>query len=383
MTRGIHWFRNDLRLQDNSALYALAERATEWLPVFVFDPRLDVGAGPRRHFLRDCLTRLERSLARRDVPLVVMRGRPERVLPRILRETGARLLSFNEDVSPLASRRDAAVRRAVEKAGATVLSRVDRVVYAAADIRTGSGGGYSVYSPYRKRWWQRWVDDPRPPLRRRRLPPAIPQLPAGLAPKARVLERGPDAPRIPTGGEEAAKRRLTAFLERAVRRYAEDRDRPDLDGTSRLSPYLRFGAISVRQCFDSAEEAAHADPRLRRGVAKWLDELVWREFYAAILEQHPRVLRESYRREYDAVAWGDDPKEFEAWCEGRTGFPIVDAGMRQLRATGWMHNRVRMIVASFLTKDLLIDWREGERFFFEHLVDGDPASNNGGWQWAA
>ena len=132
-----------------------------------------------------------------------------------------------------------------------------------------------------------------------------------------------------------------------------------------------------------SEAAAHAEPALRRGVAKWLDELVWREFYAAILELHPRVLRESYRPEYAAVTWNDDAESFEAWCEGRTGYPIVDAGMRQLRATGWMHNRVRMITASFLTKDLLIDWREGERFFFESLVDGDPASNNGGWQWAA
>jgi deoxyribodipyrimidine photo-lyase len=146
---------------------------------------------------------------------------------------------------------------------------------------------------------------------------------------------------------------------------------------------LLLPTISVRQCFARAEEAALAEPALQRGVGKWLDELVWREFYSAILEEHPRVLRESYRREYDAVVWNDDPESFEAWCEGRTGYPIVDAGMRQLHATGWMHNRVRMIVASFLTKDLLIDWREGERFFFERLVDGDPASNNGGWRWAA
>jgi deoxyribodipyrimidine photo-lyase len=141
--------------------------------------------------------------------------------------------------------------------------------------------------------------------------------------------------------------------------------------------------ISVRECFERAEEAALAEPALQRGVAKWLDELIWREFYASILEEHPRVLRESYRREYDFLVWNDDAKGFEAWCQGRTGYPIVDAGVRQLRATGWMHNRVRMVVASFLSKDLLLDWREGERFFFERLVDGDPASNNGGWQWAA
>ena len=150
-----------------------------------------------------------------------------------------------------------------------------------------------------------------------------------------------------------------------------------------MSPYLRFGVISVRQCFERAGEAAAAEPALREGVSKWLDELIWREFYAAVLEEHPHVLRHNHRREYDALVWNDDPKGFAAWCAGRTGYPIVDAGMRQLLSTGWMHNRVRMIVASFLTKDLLIDWREGARFFFERLVDGDPASNSGGWQWSA
>lgn len=167
-----------------------------------------------------------------------------------------------------------------------------------------------------------------------------------------------------------------------MRHYDRDRDRPGVDGTSRLSPYLRFGTISVRECFDAAREAA-ADPALRRGTRRWMDELVWREFHAAVLEDNPANLTRSYRREYDAVEWLDDDGEFEAWCAGRTGYPIVDAGMRQLAACGWVHNRVRMVVASFLTKDLLVDWRRGERFFFERLVDGDPASNNGGWQWAA
>jgi deoxyribodipyrimidine photo-lyase len=386
VTRGLHWFRNDLRLQDNTALAALAERAEEWLPVFILDSRIvgDASAGgPRMRFLLDCLERLGRALEKRGVPLLVRAGRPEQVLPRLLYDTGARILSFNHDTTPFACRRDEAVRQAVEKSGAEVLSRVDHVVFRAGDVRTASGGPYAVYSPYRKSWWKRWHSGPQRPVRMRRLPPPIPGFSADpvVDPHEFGLEAG--AGEIPTGGEEAARRRLERFLEAAAGRYHQDRDRPDLDGTSRLSPYLRFGALSVRHCFDRAEEAAAAEPKLQLGVAKWLDELVWREFYSAILEKHPRVLRESYRREYDALVWNDDPKGFEAWCEGRTGFPIVDAGMRQLRATGWMHNRVRMIVASFLTKDLLIDWRDGERFFFEHLVDGDPASNNGGWQWAA
>jgi len=156
-----------------------------------------------------------------------------------------------------------------------------------------------------------------------------------------------------------------------------------VDGTSRLSHHLRFGTLSPRACVRAAQDAALEHPPLRAGAAKWQDELIWREFYAAVLEEHPRVLTRAFRPEYDAVRWNEDPSGFVAWCAGRTGYPIVDAGMRQLVATGWMHNRARMIAASFLTKDLLIDWRRGEHFFLQHLVDGDPASNNGGWQWSA
>ena len=373
MTRGLRWFRNDPRLRDNTALDARAER---WLPLFVLDPRLLHGpraGSPRLRFLLDCLGRLGRDLEKRGLTLLVREGRPEQVLPRLLHDTGARLLSFNEDKTPFARRRDAAVRRAVERMGGEVVARLDRVVFGAGEVRSASGGAYAVYTPCRKAWWKRWIEEPRLPQRRRRLPPPIPGFPAERVPDSRAFGLESAEPALPSGGEQAALRRLRRFLEGAAKRYPEDRDRPDLDGTSRLSPYLRFGAISVRECFERAEEAAYEEPALQRGVAKWLDELVWREFYAAILEEHPRVLRESYRREYDAVVWNDDAKEFEAWCQGRTGYPTVDAGMRQLRATGWMHNRVRIVVASFLTKDLLIDWREGERFFFEHLVDADYA----------
>ena len=386
MTRGIHWFRNDLRLQDNTALEELVSRADAWLPVFILDPRIIAGAGfgaPRMRFLLDCLGRLSRDLEKRGVPLVVREGRPEEVLPKLLHETGARLLSFNEDVTPFARRRDAAVRQSVERGGGEVVERLDHVVFRSSEIRSASGGPYAVYSPYKKTWWRRWQLEPRLPEGRLRLPPPIQGFDAERIPDLGQLGAEAGECDIPTGGSEAANRRLDGFLETAAGRYHEDRDRPDVDGTSRLSPYLRFGAISVRQCFARAEEAVRAEPMLGQGIGKWLDELVWREFYSAILEEHPRVLRENHRREFDSLVWNEDPDAFEAWCEGRTGYPIVDAGMRQLRATGWMHNRVRMIVASFLTKDLLIDWREGERFFFQHLVDGDPASNNGGWQWAA
>jgi deoxyribodipyrimidine photo-lyase len=386
VTRGIHWFRNDLRIEDNTALADLASRTSAWLPVFVLDPMLTSsrGAGARRmHFLLDCLARLGGDLARRGLPLVVLEGRPEVVLPVLMKEAGARILSFNDDVTPFARRRDAEVRLAVEQAGGEVRVSQDHVVFGAAEIRTAVGGAYSVYTPYKNTWWRQWRAQPRLPMRTPALPPAIPGFEQTRIPDPHQLGLTPSLEGNPTGGHRAAQRRLDRFLESAAARYHEDRDRPDVDGTSRLSPYLRFGVISARRCFERAEQAMQADPASRRGIEKWLDELVWREFYSAVLEENPRVLRENHRKEFDSVVWNEDPESFEAWCEGRTGFPIVDAGMRQLRETGWMHNRVRMIVASFLTKDLLIDWRKGERFFFDRLVDGDPASNNGGWQWAA
>jgi len=384
--RALHWFRNDLRLRDNTALAEMAARADSWLPVFVLDPRLvkrGKARSPRERFLVDNLVRLRDSLADRGVPLVLRKGRPERVLPRLARETGATLVTFNADTTPFAKRRDDSVRRALAKRDVQVISCVDRVIYDAPEVRTATGGPYAVYSPYRKSWWKRWQEQPRPANRAARLPDPIPGFARESHGALDDLAPGDSEVELPTAGEEAADRHLRRFLETAAARYDRDRDRPDVDGTSRLSPYLRFGVLSVRQCFARAEEAMEDDAKVRKGTAKWLDELIWREFYSAFLEEHPRVLKQNYQRTYDALEWNDDADGFEAWCEGRTGYPIVDAGMRQLRATGWMHNRVRMIAASFLTKDLLIDWREGERFFFEHLVDGDPASNNGGWQWAA
>ena len=386
MSRGLHWFRRDLRLHDNTALEALAKRVDEWLPLFILDPRIISGARvcePRTRFLLDCLSRLSRELEKRGAPLLLRHGRPEVVIPKLLHETGAQVLSFNEDVTPFARNRDALVQSEVVRRGGDVITRRDHVVFASSEIRTATGAAYAVYSPYRKSWWKRWRQEPRLPGGSLRLPPSIPGFVTDSIPSPSRLGLGTGDRTLPTGGEAAARRRLDAFLGSTAGRYCEDRDRPDLDGTSRLSPYLRLGVVSIRHCFARAEQAARDDPRLARGIGKWLDELVWREFYTAILEEHPRVLLSNHRREFDSLVWNDDAAGFQSWCEGRTGYPIVDAGMRQLRATGWMHNRVRMIVASFLTKDLLIDWREGERFFFEHLVDGDPASNNGGWQWAA
>ncbi|MDX1648383.1 MAG: deoxyribodipyrimidine photo-lyase [Myxococcota bacterium] len=386
MTRTVHWFRNDLRRRDNRALREACDGADALLCLFVLDPRLlereDAG-GPRLRFLREGLTRLDEALQERGQRLVVRRGDPAEVVPRVLHESGAERLVFARDTTPYARRRDDAVRARAEKQGVRVRAVKDRVLFEADEVQKKDGGSYAVYSPFRDRLYARLREEPLRPERAPRLPPPVPGVDAGSLPSPADLGVADDDTDLPTAGADAARRRLDAFLAGGLRHYARDRDRPAVDGTSRLSPYLRFGMISARECVYAARDAAADEPGLRRGARAWIDELVWRDFYAAVLQENPHVLRRSHKPAFDAVRWLDRDDELEAWCRGETGYPLVDAGMRQLRATGWVHNRVRMVVASFLTKDLLVDWRRGERFFFTRLVDGDPASNNGGWQWAA
>ena len=384
--RGLHWFRNDLRLRDHGALQALADRVEEWGALFVLDPVLLDGplSRNRDRFLIESLASLRDALAERGVSLLTVSGDPETVVPRIAERLRVDVVSYTEADTPYALRRDAAVRAALESDGREILAVRDHTIFGPDEVLTKKGGPHSIYSPYRRAWWAAWEAAPRWPSPRLRLPKGPIPVERRASEDAIAKLRLPSSPRIgPPGGEPAARRRLARFLESRVGRYATDRDVPAEDGTARLSPYLRFGVISARRCVADALAHAEANPEERPGVEKWLDELVWREFYAAVLAHRPEITTRNFRPEYDRLAWRSDPEGFEAWCTGRTGYPIVDAGMRQLVQTGWMHNRVRMIVASFLTKDLLIDWRRGARFFMDHLVDGDPASNNGGWQWAA
>jgi deoxyribodipyrimidine photo-lyase len=384
--RAVLWFRNDLRLHDNTALVATAAHADELIPLFVFDAHLrsTVAASPTRsRFLRDCLAHLAAELERRGCPLVVRHGDPAQVIARLLADTRADVLAFNRDYTPYAKRRDAGVRAAAHAVGATVEEHADRLVFEPDQVRTRTGGGFVVYTPFRNAWLMRYRADPP-------LPAAVPRLPrpvAGVAsdplPPAPAPPTGSGPVAIPAGGEAAAQARLGAFLDGPLRHYARDRNRPAIDGTSRLSPYLRLGVVSLRSCVHEALARAARDRAATDGARKWVDELIWREFYLGLLDRHPHLLGGAFRRELDAVQWNDDPAGWRAWCAGRTGFPFVDAAMRQLAQCGWMHNRARMVVASFLTKDLLLDWRRGARWFMRHLVDGDPASNNGGWQWAA
>jgi deoxyribodipyrimidine photo-lyase len=383
--RALHWLRSDLRLDDNRALAAAARRASELAVVFVLDDALLASprtGAPRVRFLLDGLARLAAALEARGSRLVLRRGDPGREIATLLDETRAALVTWNRDVSPFAKARDARVEREAGKRGARAESFKDRVAYEAAEVLTKDGKPFSVYTPYRNAWRLRWSREPEEPERAPKLPPPIGGLASLPIPAAAELGFAEDSAELPGAGEAAAARRLASFLEKQAAGYAERRDLPAEDGTSRLSPYLRFGMLSIRRCLEAAFERAK-ERHGRESVQRWIDELVWREFYQAILERNPRVVRGAYRPEYDRVRWNDDPAAFDAWCRGRTGYPIVDAGMRQLAATGWMHNRVRMVSASFLVKDLLLDWRLGERFFYSRLVDGDPASNNGGWQWAA
>ncbi len=330
-----------------------------------------------------CLTQLSQRLEAHGSALVVREGDPAQIVPRLVEEIGVSRVSWNRDYSPYAKRRDASVQRRLEKAGVRVDTFRDRVVFEGHEIETQAGTPYTVFTPYKRAWYGKFECPaaPRPP--RDWLKPGVPGLESGTVPSESDLGIDRDRTELPPAGESAAGERLQDFLEHDAAGYAERRDLPAVEGTSRLSPYLRFGTISIRSCLRMALEASGADPGAGEGIAKWRDELVWREFYHAILDRFPAVSRGPFRPEYARVEWENDEKLFAAWCDGRTGYPFVDAAMRQLNATGWMHNRARMVVASFLTKDLLVDWRWGERYFMQRLVDGDPASNNGGWQWAA
>jgi deoxyribodipyrimidine photo-lyase len=351
--------------------------------------------------LLDSLAGLSRDLERLGSRLIVRHGPPARELVDVLRATGAAAVSVNRDYSPYSRRRDRRVRAAVEAAGARWLECSDQLLVEPEACVKEDGAPYTVFTPFARRW--RSIEK-RPPERR----------PSLRSPGREVFDRadgialpgagalGPSlAAEIEHGGESAAQRRLDRFASRALLAYACDRDFPAKPGTSRLSAHLKFGTISVRAVFARAREVLGDDPfdlnssrptgdprgsardRLRRESA-FPNELCWRDFYQAILFHFPHVATGPFQRRFAGLQWPEsDPELIAAWREGLTGFPIVDAGMRQLAATGWMHNRLRMIVAMFLTKSLLVDWRVGERIFMQRLVDGDLAANNGGWQWCA
>lgn len=360
MSTGLVWFRADLRLRDNPAWNAATRSHERVVALFVVDPGLWDGAGPhRRNQLAAHLGALDRSLGAQGGRLRVRRGDPARLIPAEAAAAGGSRVYWNGDVTPYAGRRDGAVRRSLGNEGE---EHAGRFVHAPGSVLTAAGRPFRVFTPFHRAWQARpWDPWPEPG-------PAEVEADPGEG----IPEAGPP---LMEPGEGAAGERLEAFLER-VDRYPEERDRPDLDTTSRLSADLKFGTLSPRAVVRRVEGPGE-------GRAAFVRQLAWREFYAHLLAAFPDTRRRAMRPEYDGVAWRTDPEGFSAWAEGRTGYPIVDAAMRQLRAEGWVHNRVRMLAASFLVKDLLIDWRRGERHFMEWLVDGDVAQNVGNWQWAA
>ncbi len=371
------WVRRDLRLGDNQALAAALSQAGQVLPVFVLDPVLlnSSYVGEKRlAFLYDGLRALAGGLHERGNTLVIRSGDPVDVLADLRNEVGAEAIFAEEDYSPYARRRDQRAARVLPlhfTPGVTV--------HSPEAIVKADGEPYTIFTPFSKAWQARiWPGEPLPAPRWIPTPSGV--VGKGVPANPRVSEHVPFQ-----AGETEALRHLAAFTEKAISSYGDERNRMDLPGTSGLSPYLRFGMLSARQAVAAARlaEARAAEGVSRRSTESWLNELIWREFYIAILYHFPYALRGAFRPALRDIPWLNDPQDFAAWAQGRTGYPVVDAAMRQLLRTGWMHNRARMITASFLTKDLLVDWRWGERHFMQHLIDGDPAANNGGWQWTA
>ena len=377
------WHRRDLRLADNAAL-ATATEDGPVCPVFVFDDAvLEHAAPPRVAFMLDALASLRAAYRERGSDLLIARGRPETALPRIAADRDADRVVFGEAYSGLGRQRAEAVAEALSDAGVDHQAVTDGVHHRPGTITTNAGDPYQVFTYYWKTWRDREKDDPHPAPDPDDL---APDESAG-DPLPTLSDLGFDEPEaeIPPAGTEVARDLLTDFCEDAVYRYEDRRDYPADDATSRLSAHLKYGTVGVREVYAETEAAmAGADNEgAREAVEEFQSQLAWREFYTQVLRHNPEVVTENYKQYDNEIAWREDPEALQAWKDGETGYPIVDAGMRQLRAEAWMHNRVRMIVASFLTKDLLIDWREGYDWFRRKLVDHDTANDNGGWQWAA
>ena len=371
------WFRRDVRLSDNPALVAAAAEA-DVVPVFVVDPTFDTAGTPRRAYLHDCLTSLDRSIRDNGGPgLLIRRGDPVAVIPKLVQEVDAGSVFVSRDFGPYGRVRDAAVASALQESGRRLRGVGSPYAVMPGEVRKDDGSPYAVFTPFSKVWrrvgWNAPID--------RDGPPDVRWAEAAVDSQA-LFERPDPGFVLPPVGEKAARTRWREFLRDGLGAYPEQRNLPALDGTSRLSPALRWGTVHPRQLLADLDASGAGE----RAHTVFSSELAWREFYADVLFQRPESAWQNLNRKMDPMPVDTDAaarRRFERWSEGDTGFGIVDAGMRQLAATGWMHNRVRMIVASFLVKDLHLPWQWGARWFMQHLIDGDLASNNHGWQWVA
>jgi len=380
----LHWFRRDLRVTDNTALARAAKEAETVIPVFVLEEALrtgpDVGAA-RLAFLLESVNSLRGDLQKLGYPLVIRRGPSEEEIPKLCRELGAEAVFCNRRYEPYALARDGRIMKQLETQGVPLRIFKDAVIWEDRELLTKAGEPYTVFTPYARAWKLKAPPEPRPALSQtaNRFP-KLASDPLPLNPK----EFGhPLSHSIPDAGEAAAKKLFGRFVEHKLEGYHTDRDFPGVDGTSRLSMHLRCGTIGIRTILEELKLQRQKQPSKTEGAEVFENELIWREFYQQILSNFPQVMKGAFRREYNALQWSERKDHFQAWCEGRTGYPLVDASMRCLNATGWLHNRMRMVVAMFLTKDLLLNWQWGERYFMQRLIDGDMAANNGGWQWSA
>jgi len=381
-SRALIWFRRDLRDFDHAALYHALRASREVVCAFVFDREildtLPNRADRRVEFIHACVAELQQALEARGGGLLVVHDRAREAIPRLARETGCAAVFCNRDDDPAAISRDAAVEASLRKTGIDFHHFKDCTVFEREEVLTSSGTPFSVFTPYKNAWLKKLA------------PFYLTAYPVETYSDRLVVESTPlpslaalgfaptnlTALKLPVGMSGGA-RLFEDFLDR-IGQYKEARDFPAVKGPSYLSVHLRFGTVSVRQL------AATAHGIGGRGAETWLSELIWRDFYHQILWHRPEVAAgRAFKPQFDALPWPNPPGHFEAWCAARTGYPLVDAAMRQLNQTGYMHNRLRMVTASFLTKDLLVDWRLGEQYFADTLIDFDLAANSGGWQWAA
>ncbi len=381
MSNVLFWFRRDLRVEDNVGFYHAAKSGTV-IPVYLVDPTHDHWphrCGDRLHFKLQCVASLREDIRSRVGELYVRIGHPSELLPELADRLNAGAVFWNRCYEPYEIERDEMARASLQRTGVDVHTYKDQVMFEEREILTEEGSPYQVYTYYAKKWKEREKPKSVSDVSN---PGAVAEVDSGDIPD--VAELGLERRLSSLNWEpdrSSAIDRFDAFLTNSIQRYHEDRDYPAREGTSGMSPYLRFGLVSVRELYELCFEH-RTDPE-NPGIDTYIEELIWRDFYHQILFHFPNVVHQNFRSKYDDLAWEDHPDWFDAWKCGRTGFPIVDAAMRQLNTTGWMHNRLRMIVAQFLTKHCLIHWKKGERYFMNRLIDGDTAANNGGWQWSA
>ncbi|MEM7663020.1 MAG: deoxyribodipyrimidine photo-lyase [Pseudomonadota bacterium] len=384
----IVWFRRDLRLADNPALNAACRTGQPVIPVYIREPSSNgkrSTGGASKWWLNKSLNSLSRSLSERGAELILRTGESMEVLSDLIAETGSNTIFWNRRYGLAEREADSALKKSLSEKGIEAESFNGNLLTEPWTIKTGSGGHFRVFTPYWKNVRANYE-----------LPQAF-DAPTSIVSKGVSSEKledwklHPSNPDWSTGfdeqwspGESGAHQRLEAFLVRAIDSYNDDRNRPDIEtGTSGLSPHLAFGEIAPTQIWRATKSLIDAGSVLEESAMVFLSEIVWREFSYVLLYHYPKLATENYNRNFDVMPWRESDADYKAWCMGRTGYPMVDAGMRQLWQTGWMHNRVRMIVASFLTKHLLLPWQLGEDWFWDTLVDADPASNAASWQWTA